>query len=205
MGVVEVLLERHGRTYAEDAGIRLADKPAPLYQLVVLSTLLSARIRADVGTAAARELFDAGMTTADKMRKASWQQRVDALGRGAYRRYDERTATMLGEGAEFLLETYGGDVRRMRDGVRERLQEVKGIGPVGADIFAREAQALWPELAPVLDGKALDGAARVGLPEDEAKLAGMVGAKDLPRLAAALVRVALDKKAADGVVRAARD
>ncbi len=32
------------------------------------------------------------------MSEASWQDRVDALGRGHYRRYDERTATMrLGE------------------------------------------------------------------------------------------------------------
>jgi hypothetical protein len=40
---VKTLLERYGRTYAEDAGIRLADRPAPLYQLLVLATLLSAR------------------------------------------------------------------------------------------------------------------------------------------------------------------
>ena len=33
------LLERYGRTYAEEAGIRLADKPAPLYQLLVLAAL----------------------------------------------------------------------------------------------------------------------------------------------------------------------
>jgi len=42
------------------AGIRLADRPEPLYQLLVLSTLLSAPISADVAIAAARELFAAG-------------------------------------------------------------------------------------------------------------------------------------------------
>jgi hypothetical protein len=36
--VMKVPLDRHGRTYAEQAGIRLADTPAPLYQLQVLST-----------------------------------------------------------------------------------------------------------------------------------------------------------------------
>ena len=35
--VVRVLLERYGRSYAAQAGIRLADRPAPLYQLLVLS------------------------------------------------------------------------------------------------------------------------------------------------------------------------
>jgi hypothetical protein len=57
--VVEVLLDRYGWTFAEEAGITLADKPGPLYQLLVLSTLLSARISADIAIAAARELFAA--------------------------------------------------------------------------------------------------------------------------------------------------
>jgi endonuclease III len=80
------LLDRYGRTYAEDAGIRLADKPAPLYQLLVLATLLSARISSDIATTATRELFAAGYTTPKAMQEASWQQRVDALGRAHYRR-----------------------------------------------------------------------------------------------------------------------
>jgi len=98
--VIEELLDRYGETYAKQAGIRLADKPSPLYQLLVLATLLSARISADVAVAAARELFAAGYRTPHRMRKASWQDRVDALGRDHYRRYDERTATMLGEAAD---------------------------------------------------------------------------------------------------------
>ncbi len=36
--IVRELLGRHGRLYAEDAGIRLADRPGPLYQLLVLAT-----------------------------------------------------------------------------------------------------------------------------------------------------------------------
>jgi hypothetical protein len=210
--VVGELLGRHGRTYAEEAGIRLADRPAPLYQLQVLALLLSARIRADVAVAAARELRKAGCTTARHMRDASWQDRVDALGRGHYRRYDERTATMLGDGADFLLDRYGGDLRKLReqagrdrDRIRARLREVAGIGPVGADIFCREAQSLWPELAPALDRKVLAGAGRLGLPTDPDRLATLVPTADLPRFSAALIRVALDRKAADGVIRAARD
>jgi hypothetical protein len=52
--IVRELLDRCGRLYAEQAGIRLADRPGPLYQLLVLSTLLTARIPADVAIAAAR-------------------------------------------------------------------------------------------------------------------------------------------------------
>jgi hypothetical protein len=201
--VVRVLLSQHGQTYAEQAGIRMADKPAPLYQLQVLSLLMSARIRADVAVSAATELFRAGCTTARTMAAASWQERVDALGRGSYRRYDERTATQLGDGARLLLDRYGGDMRKLRgDQLTDRLQEIPGIGPVGAEIFTREAQGLWPELAPALGGKVLDGAARLHLPKD--RLADLVEPKDLPRFAAALTRVALDKKAAVAVVQAAR-
>src|SRR5207244_4128295 len=80
--LITVLLDRYGRTFAEEAGIRLADRPAPLYQLLVLATLLSARISAGVAVAAARELFRAGYRTPQAMSQASWQDRVDALGRG---------------------------------------------------------------------------------------------------------------------------
>ena len=37
---VETVLERFGSTFVEQAEISLKDKPAPLYQLLVLSTLL---------------------------------------------------------------------------------------------------------------------------------------------------------------------
>ncbi|NUT48309.1 MAG: endonuclease, partial [Saccharothrix sp.] len=72
------LLAHAGRTYAEQAGIRPADKPSPLYRLLVLSVLLSTRIRADLAVAAARELAGAGCTTARGTLATTWQQRVDA-------------------------------------------------------------------------------------------------------------------------------
>jgi hypothetical protein len=86
--IVRELLGRCGSSYAEEAGIRLADRPGPLYQLLVLATLASARISADIAVAAAGELFAAGYRSPKAMSEASWQDRVDALGRGHYRRYD---------------------------------------------------------------------------------------------------------------------
>jgi endonuclease III len=154
--VVKVLLDRYGETYAQEAGIRLADRPSSLYQLLVLASLLSARISAEVAVAAARELFAAGYRTPQRMLKASWQDRVDALGRGHYRRYDERTATMLGEAAQLVRERWRGDLRKLheeagsdRKRLRGLLTEFKGIGPTAADIFLREAQAVWPDIAPL--------------------------------------------------------
>ncbi|MCX5111325.1 endonuclease [Streptomyces sp. NBC_00378] len=209
---VDALLTRCGTTYAAEAGIRLRNTPQPLYQLLVLSDLLSARIRASVAVSAARALFAHGMRSPQRMAGATWQQRVDALGEGGYRRYDERTATQLGEGAQLLLADCGGDLRRLReeadgdlDALRAGLRRTPGIGPAGADIFVREVQAVWPEVAPFVDGKALQGAERLGLPASPAKLvelAGSAGPTDgheVAVLAAALVRAALDKHVVDDV------
>ncbi|MCX3058576.1 HhH-GDP family DNA glycosylase [Streptomyces beihaiensis] len=203
--VVRALLERQERTYAAQAGIRLRNTPAPLYQTLVLAVLLSARIKGSIAVAAATALFDAGMRDARSMADATWQQRVDALGEGGYRRYDERTATMLGKGAELLLERYDGDLRRLREGAdpKKALQDIPGIGPVGADIFLRDVQGVWPEFAPYIDGKALDGARRLGLPDSPGKLSGYVSGRDLPRLADGLVHAALDKPLAEEVLAAA--
>ncbi|MCQ8771944.1 endonuclease [Streptomyces telluris] len=205
------LLRMYGRTYAEEAGIRLRDTPQPLYRLVVLACLLSARIRAPVAVAAARCLAEAGIKDPRRMAGATWQQRVDALGKGGYRRYDERTATQLGDGAHLLLDRYRGDVRRLReeaDGdpgrLRKLLQELPGLGPAGVNIFLREVQGVWPEVHPCFDAKAAEGAARLGLPRASGALAGLVKHDDAPAFAAALVRAALDKEVAEEVRKAAR-
>lgn len=199
--IVRSLLDEAGTTYAAQAGITLADKPAPLYRLLVLSILLSTRIKAELAVAAAREL--AAYDSPRAMLDATWQDRVDALGRAHYVRYDESTATALGEGAQLLLDRYDGDLRELRKtaggdvrAIRRLLREVPRLGPVGADIFCREAQAVWPELRPYLDKKALSGAEKIGLPKDAKELAKLVPDKDLARLAAALVRVTLEKNVA---------
>lgn len=205
--VARRVVTRHGMTYAEEAEITLRDKPSPLYRLLVLSTLLSARISADIAATAARELSSAGYRTPRRMNEATWQQRVDALGRGHYRRYDERTATQLGDGADLLMAEYGGDLRRLRERgdpseIRARLQAFPGIGPTGAAIFCREVQGIWSELAPALDDKVLQGAKRLGLPTTTEELAELVNHSDLPRLAAGCIR-ALDSEVADDVLGSA--
>ncbi|WP_267715420.1 endonuclease [Streptomyces sp. CoH17] len=196
--IVRELVDAHGQTYAEEAGIRLKDTPQPLYRLLVLAHLLSARISASIAVAAARALSEAGLRDPRRMAGAGWQERVDALGRGGYRRYDERTATQLGEAADLLTERWGGDLRRLRDEadgdvseIRRLLQEFPGVGPTGADIFLREAQRVWPQAAPYLDRKALQGAERLGLPGETDRLLALAGETEPAVLAAALVRAAV--------------
>lgn len=197
------LLAGYGRTYAEQAGITLRDEPSPLYRLLVLTVLCSVRISADTAVAAARELSRAGFRTPRAMARSSRQDRVDALGRAHYVRYDESTATALGDGARLVLERWHGDLRRLRDeaggdpeALRELLQEVPRIGPVGADIFCREVQEVWPWLRPYFDDRACRVARDLGLPHTPGGLGRHVPPEDHARLAAALVRVGLSKDAA---------
>lgn len=204
------LVGAHGQTFAEEAGIPLKDTPQPLYRLLVLAHLLSARIRGSIAVDSARELYQAGLRDPRRMAGADWQERVDALGRGGYRRYDERTATQLGDAAELLIDRWGSDLRRLRkeaDGdvaeLRRLLQEFPGMGPAGADIFLREVQRVWPEVSPYLDKKALSGAERLGLPKDPGKLVDLAGDIEPAVLAAALVRASLDKEVAEDSLRRA--
>ncbi|WP_018331714.1 hypothetical protein [Actinomycetospora chiangmaiensis] len=196
------LLDEAGETFAAEAGISLDDKPAPLYRLLVLAVLLSSRVQAKLGTRACRELIDSDLGTPAKMGAASHEQVHDALDRAKFLSKDQ-TADALIEGAGLVGDRWKGDLRGMRseaDGdagrLAELLTEVPRLGPVGADIFIREVQAVWPEFRPHLDGKATDGAKAVGLPQDAAELADLVSGDDLARFAAALVRAGLDDEVA---------
>jgi endonuclease III len=198
------VLDRYGRTFAEEAGIDLDDSPAPLFQLLVLAELLSARIGAGIAVAAAGELKKAGWTTAAAMRDAKRPAVIAVLGRAGYRRYDERTATQLHDMAELVLARYGGDLRRLAeeadgdvDDAARLVQEVKGIGPTGAAVLLREVQSVWPWVRPYLDDRARAGARRIGLPDDEERLAELVSPGDLARFAAGLVRISRLPKSQD--------
>jgi hypothetical protein len=194
------LLDRAGTTYAAQAGVRLVDKPAALYQLLVLAQLLSTRISAGVAVAAARELHVDGLTTAPKMVAAERHRVVAALGRAHYKRYDEVMAGRLAQSAQCLVDWYGGDLRRLAEAsghdvaaATSLLQEFPGIGPVGSSIFLREAQHVWPWVRPYADALVLAAADELGLPNTVDGLARLAGSKDLSSLSAAVVHVRLDR------------
>ncbi|MFI6214003.1 endonuclease [Nocardia brasiliensis] len=209
--VVHALLERAGEGYAAQAGIDLADKPAPLFQLLVLAELLSTRISADIAVAAAKELIATGYRTPQRIADAQWQELVDALGRAHYKRYDESTATRLGANANLVLDKYGGDLRKLGEAAEQDraraaqlLQEFQGIGPTGSDIFLREVQDVWTWARPYFDERAKKGARRVDLPTGTDELAALAPDGRAGALAAALVRAALDDEFAEQVRADAR-
>lgn len=205
--VVHDLLERAGESYAQQAQIRLKDQPKPLFQLLVLSMLLSARISAEIATRAARELFHAGWRTPEAMAGAPRAELIAALKRGHYSRYDESTATRLREAAERVGDEYRGDLRKLAErsehdesATARLLEEFDGIGPVGAEIFMREVQDTWPWLRPHMDERVLRGADELNLPHDPSTLIELSGSREVAPLAAALVRVTIDSELRDAVL-----
>jgi endonuclease III len=198
--VVAELLSRHGHTFAEDLAADVpADTAEAMFRLLVFATLASARIRSSAALEASNALFEQGWTSPRALVETTWEQRVQVLNQHGYARYDESTARILGESCHYLLDTYDGDVRGLRDAAdhqpeREHalLMQIKGIGPVGADIFLREAPAGWDELVPYVDARTRQTARELGLPGDPRRLLALVEREEFPVLVAALVRSRLE-------------
>lgn len=198
-GVVGALLDRHGHTFAEELSIDVGrNTPAPLFRLLCAAMLCSARIHWEVALAAARALVAEGWTTAGAMADSTWERRARVLNEAGYARYDERTASMLGELSQVVRDRYRGDLRELRDEAgrdpaaeRRLLKGFKGVGDVGVDIFFREVQVAWDELVPFVDRRALSAARRLRLGHGARELSRLVAEADFARLVAALVRTDL--------------
>jgi endonuclease III len=196
--VVRRLLDAAGKTYAAEAGVRVSDKPMPLFQLLVLCMLASKPIDATIAMRAGRELFSDGLKTPKAVLAADRQTMIDAFGRAHYVRYDESSATRLTEMAQRVVDEHSGDLRDIARrssedvGAAKRMfKKFRGIGDTGADIYLREVQDVWTWVRPYFDKRAIKTAKALGLPSDPQKL-GALAPKANARLAAALVRASLD-------------
>lgn len=198
--LVDALIEESGALYSEKMGAHIAkDTPQELFHWLVGSIMLSARIDARHAVEAAAALREAGLHRIASLREAKWEDVVRVLNENGYARYDESTAGYLQETAEWAERHWHGDLRRLRDaaedadGVLQALQGAKGLGPLGASIFAREVQLVWDVLHPRFDGPGRKTAADLDLPDDAAELAELAGSRErFVRLVSALTRVALD-------------
>ncbi|MFW5655906.1 MAG: hypothetical protein ACOCTP_00395 [Roseicyclus sp.] len=198
--IIDALIEESGTLWSEEIGANIArDTPQELFHWLIGAIMLSARIGSGLAVQGAAALRAAGLHKIDGIRGAAWEDIVRVLNENGYARYDESTARYLQDVAVWAEETCGGDLRRLRDDAKDAgailkaLQGAKGLGPVGADIFAREAQLVWDALYPRMGGPAEDSARKLGLPDDAETLAEAAGSRErFVRLVAALTRVALD-------------
>ncbi|OBK55497.1 endonuclease [Mycobacterium kubicae] len=197
--MVRRLLKVAGTTYAAEAGIRLDDKPMPLFQLLVLCMLSSKPIDATIAMRAARELFKTGLRTPKAVLAADRGTMISAFGRAHYVRYDESSATRLAEIAKRVRDEFSGDLRELArrsdhdpQSAKRMLKKFKGIGDTGADIYLREIQDVWTWVRPYFDDRATATAKLFGLPTDPAELCALAPRNASAKLAAALVRASLD-------------
>lgn len=193
-----------GRGFAERYGFRVVNNPSQLFQVLYLSVLLARRgdFRKAVDTASA--LRDAGWDSAARMARSLHEDRARVLRAAGQRGDVAALADTLGDLARTIVDRYRGDLRRLRteahqDPARERrmLTALPGVDDEVADLFLREAQAVWREVAPVADRRALAAARRLGLGRSAADLAGLAGSGESERLAwlvGALARVDLEKR-----------
>jgi endonuclease III len=196
--LVQRLLKVAGITYAAEAGVRISDKPMPLFQLLVLCMLASKPIDAAIAMRAGHELFSDGLRTPKAVLDSDRRTMIEAFGRAHYARYDESSATRLTEIAQLVLDDYSGDLREIArrsdgdiDAAKRMLKKFKGIGDTGADIYLREVQDVWSWVRPYFDKRAVRAAKALGLPGDPKKL-GALAPRANARLAAALVRASLN-------------
>jgi hypothetical protein len=195
------------RGFAERYGFPVTNNPSHLFQVLYLSVLLARRGDFRKAIDGALALRDNGWDSAARLARSLHADRVRVL-RGAGQRGDvDALAATLGDLARAVVDRYRGDLRRLRtaaqqDPARERqlLTDLPGVDGQVIELFLREAQAVWREVAPVADRRALAAARRLGLGRSADDLAGLAGSGESERLAwlvGALARVDLEKRYAE--------
>ena len=155
------------RTYSEELGLNLS-KPEDRFKWFLASLLFAKRISAEIAKKTYRRFEDEGLTTPEKILAAGWDLLVQVLDSGGYVRYDFSTASNLLGIMKELKEKYGDLESLHRESIdprdlEKRLQEFKGVGPVGVNIFLRELRGIWEKAKPEPSKIAIKAAQRVGL------------------------------------------
>lgn len=201
------VLEREGRGFAEEIGLGRTNNPASLFGLLVAAVVVAPRGESSGPARAAHEVTNRWHTVAD-LAAASEQDVAKELGAAVegFDRDDDRDDTASGSAttlialASALRETYGGDLRTLReeaghDPARERalLTDLPGVDDAVADVFFREVQPLWDEVSPFADARALRAAKTLGLGETSNDLGRYASdAEKVGRLAGALARIEVE-------------
>jgi len=174
-------------TYSQELELDLL-KVKDRFKWFLASILFAKRISARIAMATFREFENAGLTSPEAILAAGWDRLVEILDAGGYVRYDFSTASTLLEAMDKLLNTYGSleelhaRATDSRD-LENKLQQLKGVGPVAVSIFLRELRSIWTKASPRPLPFSLVVAQKLGVAASDLQL---------PGLESALVRVHLD-------------
>jgi endonuclease III len=183
MSVKRALLKL--QSYSGELGLDLT-KPEDRFKWFLASVLFAKRISAETAKETYLYFEQEELTSPDAILRAGWDRLVKVLDSGGYTRYDFSTATKLLGIAKTLKEKYGGLERLHAESsspsdLEKRLQEFKGVGPVGVNIFLRELRGIWDKAKPTPSPMAALTAQRIGLDSE-----------DVERFESQLVRLNLD-------------
>lgn len=159
------------QSYSDELGLDLA-KPEDRFKWFLASVLFAKRISSETAKETYLNFEQEELTSPDAILQAGWDRLVEVLDSGGYTRYDFSTATKLLEIAKTLKEKYGNLEKLHAESkdpsdLENRLQEFKGIGPLGVNIFLRELRGIWEKAKPTPSPMAVLTAQRIDLsPED---------------------------------------
>jgi endonuclease III len=159
------------QSYSNELNLDLS-KAEDRFKWFLASVLFAKRIAAQTAKETYLYFEQEELTNPEAILEAGWDRLVEVLDSGGYTRYDFSTATNLLEIAKVLKEKYG-DLERLNAessspaDLERRLQEFKGVGPVGVNIFLRELRGIWKKAKPKPSPIAVATAQKIGLnPED---------------------------------------
>jgi len=143
------------KLYSEELGIDLdSGKDGEIFKWFLASYLMGKRIGEGIAKTTWHEFMQAGLDTPQKIHDAGWDRLVEVLDSGNYDRYDYSTASRLLEVTGSLLDEYGGSLQKLHQeaadeaDLEHRLQKLKGVGEVTANIFLREMRKIWKKADP---------------------------------------------------------
>jgi len=173
------------QSYSKELGLDLT-KAEDRFKWFLASVLFAKRISAETAKETYLYFEQEDLTSPDAILEAGWNRLVEVLDSGGYTRYDFSTATNLLGIAKTLKEKYG-DLERLHaessspTDLERRLQEFKGVGPVGVNIFLRELRGIWEKAKTKPSPIAVATAQKIGLNQ-----------KDVERYESQLVRLNLE-------------
>ena len=106
---LDKVISAYGVLPLSDCGLAKPNEPTPetILALVFLAMLTSARISHVLAYKSVLCLIEAGYQNVETLKNSTWQERTEVLTKGGYTRYREKTATSLGELADFVVNKYG--------------------------------------------------------------------------------------------------
>jgi len=171
--------------YSKELGLDLS-RPEDRFKWFLAAILFAKRISAETAKETYLYFEQEELTSPEAILEAGWDRLVQVLDSGGYTRYDFSTATNLLGIAKTLKEKYG-DLEKLHAesssaaDLESCLQEFRGVGPVGVNIFLRELRGIWKKAKPKPSPMAVATAQKIGL-----------NLKDVERYESQLVRLNLE-------------